>query len=103
MTITCKHFVAQGHAAPTYHQADAHLFAIGPMVSRITALCLRIAVGLAFKVSRGHVVDQKVVLQAKQFAQAVFQVFFQCFFVGQQLIQGAIPPVIIDLLRRHTQ
>ena len=58
-----------------HHQADADLQAVGPAVARIAALRQAVAGALALEIRARHVVQQQVVLQVEQRAQAFFQMF----------------------------
>jgi hypothetical protein len=89
---------------PTAHdQPDADLLAVGAVVARVTTLRLIVAFALAFKIGAGHVVQQQVVLQIEQLAEAVLEVFFQTGLVRQQRVQGAVELVVVDLAGRHAQ
>ncbi len=65
------------------------------MIARVAALRLRIALSLPFKVGRGDVVQQHVVVQGKQLAHPPRQVRFERRFVRQQLVERAIQPVLV--------
>ncbi len=101
--VSRENLVAQRHSALGNHQPDADLFAVGPMVARVAALGQRIAVGLALEIRAGHVVQQQVVLDAEQLAQAVLQEGFQRFFMRQNRVQRAIETLLVDLLGRNAQ
>src|SRR5262249_34910634 len=65
---------------------------------RVAALGLRVGGGLALEVGAGNVVEQQVVLQAEQAPQPPLQVQFQHRLVRQQPVQGAVEPVVVDLV-----
>jgi hypothetical protein len=49
MGVTGEHFVAQRKAIESDDQSNAHLLAIGAMITGIAALRLRVGFRLAFK------------------------------------------------------
>jgi len=61
--IAGENFVPQWDALLGDDQADAHLQAIRPTVTRITTLGLGITPALSFEVGAGDVVQQQVVLE----------------------------------------
>jgi len=63
----------------------------------------RVAFGEPLEVGAGHVVEDQVVVQLKQFPQAVLEMGLQRFLVRQQRVEAAVEPVIVDLVRRHAQ
>ena len=64
--IPRKYLVAQRHPVARHHKAYANLLAVGPMIPTVPALRLRIAFHLAFKIRRGDVVEQQVILDVEQ-------------------------------------
>ena len=73
------------------------------MVPRVASLSKRIGLGLALEIRARHVVQQQVVLQPEEFAEAILQEHFQGFFVRQQRVQGAVETLLIDLLDGNAQ
>ena len=99
--VAGEDLIAQWHAAAADHQPDAHLLAVAAMVAAVPASSLGIAVGLALEERAGHVVEQKVVVQFEQLAQAVLEVRLERVLVRQELIHRPVQPLLIDLLGRH--
>ena len=54
------------------------------MIARVASLRQRIALGFAFEIGAGHVVEQQIVIQIEQLAQLMPQMFFQLLLVRQQ-------------------
>jgi hypothetical protein len=69
--VAGEHFIAQGKAIKGHNKRDAHLLAIGPMISGIAALSQRIGFCLAFEVRARDVVEQHLILNGKQLSAAV--------------------------------
>lgn len=101
--ISGEHFVAQRQAATRYHQANAHLFAVGAVIPRVTALGQGIGIGLPLEVRAGHVIQQQVVLDREQFAEPLLEKRLQCRLVRQQLVESAIQAVVVHFIDRHAQ
>jgi len=80
-----------------------HLLAIGPMIARVAAPSERIGLGLALEIGAGHIVQQEVVLQSEEFAEAVLQEHFQGLLVRQQRIQRPVETLFVDLVRGNAQ
>ena len=95
--VAGKHFVAEREAIEAHHQRDAHLFAVGPVIARVAALRERVRLGLALEEGAGHVVEQHLVVDRKKLPAAARQMRFQRPLVLEQLIQGPIQPVLVDL------
>ena len=90
VAVAGEDFVAQRDPLPGHDQTDADLFAVGPPVAGVTALGLRVALAKPLEVGARHVVQQQIVIQVKEHAEAAFQVRLQSLFVRKQLIQGAV-------------
>ena len=101
--IAGEHFVAQRHPLAGDHQGDADLFAVGPMIAAVAALGQRVALGQAFEVGAGHIVEQQVVLQREQLAQPAAQMLLEGLLVRQQPIQGAVETIVVDPLHWQPQ
>ena len=101
--ISREHFVAQRQAAARHHQADADLFAVGPMVARVATLGQRIGMGLSLEVRARHVVQQQVVLDGEQLAEPLLEKHFQFRLVRQQFIETAVQTIVVHLVDRHAQ
>src|SRR5208337_5686624 len=78
-------------------QADADLLAVRTMIPRVATLRQRIALGEAFEVRTGHVVEQQIVFEREQRAELVLQMGLQPGLVCEQAIEPAIATVVIDL------
>jgi hypothetical protein len=63
----------------------------------------RIRRRLAFEVGAGDIVQKQVVVELEQFAQAFLQMLLDRLFVGQQLIQRTVQPVLVHLVRGHAE
>ena len=86
--VAGEHLVAQGKAVEGHDQRDAHLLAVGPMIARIAALCLRVGFRLAFEIGARDVVEQHLVLDREQLAAALRQMRFERRLVRQQMIEA---------------
>ena len=73
------------------------------MIARIAATCLRIGLGVALEIRARHVVEQYLVLDRKQLAAALRQMRFEFGLVGEQMIEPAIEPILVDLLLTELQ
>jgi len=62
--ISLENFVAQWHATPRNNKANADLFAIAPLVTRVASL--RSSKSASLKVGAGDVVQKQVVLEVEQ-------------------------------------
>jgi len=51
----------------------------------------------------GHVVQQQVVFDGEQFAEALLEKLFQRFLVRQQRIQAAIQAIVVHLVNGNTE
>ena len=69
--VAGEHLVAQGKAVEGHDKGDAHLFAVGTMISGIAALRLRVRLRLPFEIGARHVVEQHVVLDCEQLSAAL--------------------------------
>jgi len=96
--VAGEYFVAQRKAVEGHDERDAHLLAVGAMITGIAAPRLRISLGLALEISACYVVEQHLVLDRKQLAAALRQVRFEFGLVCEQMIEPAIEPILIDLL-----
>jgi hypothetical protein len=101
--ITGEYFVTQGKAVEGHDKRDAHLLAVGAMIAGIAALRLRICLGQSLKISARHVVEQHLVLDRKQLSAALRQMRFEFGLTGEQMIEAAIEPILIDLLVTELQ
>ena len=68
------------------------------MIARIAALRLRVGFRQAFEIGARDVVEQHLVLNRKQLAAALRQVRFERRLVAEKTIEGAIKPILVDLL-----
>src|SRR3979411_71241 len=103
MSIAGKHFVTQREAIEGHHERDAHLLAVGTMITRIAALRLWVRRGLALKICARHIIEQHLVLDCKQFSAALRQMRLKIGFGRQQMIETAIKAILVDLLVAELQ
>src|SRR6202048_3183570 len=96
--VAGENLVAQGKAVEGHYQRDTHLLAVGTMIARIAALRLRIGRGVALKIRARHVIEQHLVLDRKQLSAALRQMRFQLGLIGEQMIEPAVEPILVDLL-----
>jgi hypothetical protein len=68
--VAGEYLVAQREAVEGHHQGDADLLAVGAMVTAVAAAGQHVALGLAFEVGAGHVVQQHLVVDREQLAAA---------------------------------
>ena len=73
------------------------------MIAGIAASRLWIGLGLALKIRARHVVEQHFVLDCKQLAAALRQMRFELGLVGEQMIEPAIEPILVNLLVTELQ
>src|SRR6201995_2116215 len=73
------------------------------MIAGIATLCLRIVLRLALKERTRHVVEQHLVLDCKQLATALRQMRFEGGLVSEQMIEGAVETILVDLLIAELQ
>ena len=97
--VAGEHLVAQRHALARHHQADADLLAVRPMVAAVAARGQRVGLRLALEVGAGHVVQQQLVVELEQLAQAALEMGLQRRLVRQQAVERAIQPIVVDALR----
>ena len=103
MGVAGEYFVAQRKAVEGHDESDAHLLAVGAMIAGIAAPSLRICLGLALKIRARHVVEQHLVLDREQLSAALRQMRFELGLVGEQMIEPAIEPILVDLLVTELQ
>jgi len=73
------------------------------LISRVTALGLRIALGLALKIRAGHVVEQKLEAHPEPLAVTLHQMRAQRVLVCAEFVEGAVQPVVVDRARVHAK
>ncbi len=73
------------------------------MVAAVAAPGQRIGGGFALEISTGDVVEQQVVIERKQLAQALLQMRLERLLVRQQLVERAVQAVIVYPLLRHAE
>ena len=81
--VAGEYLVAQRNALARHHQPDAHLLAVTPMVAAVAALGERIGGGLSLEIRARHVVEQKLVVEPEQLAQAPLEMPLQRPLVRQ--------------------
>ena len=96
--VAGEHLVAQGKAVEGHDQRDAHLLAVGPMIARVAAPRQRVCFGLALEICARDIVEQHFVLNRKQLAAAPGQMRFERLLVQNEMIEGAVKPVFVDLI-----
>jgi hypothetical protein len=96
--VAGEHLVAQGKAVEGHDQRDAHLLAIRPMIPRVAAPRQRICFGLALEICARDIIEQHFVLNRKQLAAAPRQMRFERLLVQNKMIEGAVKPVLVDLI-----
>jgi len=69
----------------------------------VSPLGLGVALGGSLKVGGGYVIEQKVKGAAEQLAVTLLQMKAQGILVGEQCIQSAIEPVVVDLFAGNPQ
>jgi hypothetical protein len=94
--VAGEQLVAQGKSVEGHDERDAHLLAVGPMITGIAALGLRVRPGLAFEVCARDIVEQHLVLHRKQLAAALRQMRFKLGLVREQVIEPAIEAILVD-------
>ena len=100
--VAVEHLIAKRHSVSGLRLDDADLLAIRALVAGIPASSARCG-AFAFDERRGHIVEQKIVLQVEQRAQLVFKVLFKSGLVRKELVQGAVEPVVGDLFGRQAE
>jgi hypothetical protein len=70
------------------------LLTVGPLIPRVAALGLRIALHLSFEISRGQIVQVHGVIQAKQALLSCSQLALNQFTMGMKSIQVAVQSFI---------
>ena len=73
------------------------------MIAAVASLRERVALRLALEVGARHVIEQQVVGEVEEFAQALHQVLLEGFLVGQQPVQGTVEPVIVHAIGGNSQ
>jgi hypothetical protein len=86
-------FPTEREAVAVDDQADAQLLTVGAMIARVAALGLGMVFQTALAVGAGQVVEQQVVVQSKQIAGLLGQVFFDGGLVGFDQAETAIQMV----------
>ena len=66
LAISLEDLVGLGKALPVENQADHHLFAVRPLIARVAAPRLGIALALSFEVGRGQIVEVITVVQIEK-------------------------------------
>ena len=71
------------------------------MVAAVAAPGEWIGRGLSFEVGAGHVVEQQLVVEREQLAQAPLEMLLQTPLVRQQPVERPVQTVVVDPLHRH--
>lgn len=58
----------------------------------------RVCFRLAFKIRARDIIEQHFILNGKQLAAAPRQMRFECLLVQNEMIEGAVKPVFVDLI-----
>ena len=90
LAIAVEDLMGFGKALPVEHQADDDLFAVRPLIARITSLSLGIALAFALEVSRGQIVEIVAVVQIEKRLLSACQSRLDRAPVGVQAIEIAI-------------
>mgnify|MGYP000661908548 CR=1 FL=1 len=98
-TIAGKEFVAERKAFERDDQRQDQLFAIGPMIARVTALGLGHGLDVALKISAGQIVEQQIEGRAEEILPLLREVLFQGGLVRGDPIQAAIEPILLGHAR----
>ena len=73
------------------------------MIAAVAALREWIARRQALEVCAGHVIEQQIVVEREELAQAPFQMRLERGLVRQQPVEGAVQPVVVDLRARDLE
>ena len=103
IAIAGEHLVPERQAFARDDQRQIDLLAVRAVIARIPALCLRITRGLPLEIGRRHIIEQQIVLHCKQLPQPVLEMLLQRRLMGQELVEGAVEPIVVDFGRRHAQ
>ena len=101
--VAGKHLVAERHAVTTHHQSDADLLAVRPVVAAVAAPGERVSLGLAFEERARDVVEQQLVVEREQLAEAALEMLLEGSLVRQDRIERPVQSIIVDLLWRHPE
>src|SRR5690606_7429751 len=74
-----------------------------PLVSAVASLRLLDAVGRSLEVRRRHVVEEQVVLEIEEVAQALSQVLLQRLLQPEKLVHSAVEPHVVDKVGRDAE
>jgi hypothetical protein len=91
--VARQRFIAQGEAVAVDDQADAQLFAIGPMIAGVAALGLGIILQAPLEIGAGQVVQEQIVLEVKQIACLLGEVVLDGLLVGFDEAEAAVQMV----------
>jgi hypothetical protein len=94
VTIAGKAFVGGGKAVAVEHQPHHHLLAVGPLVARLVALGLRIALGQTLEVGRGEIIEEERVVEVKQAPFACGERGFNLLAARMKLVEVAVKGVV---------
>ena len=75
----------------------------GRLSRAVASFGLGVARGGPFKIGGGDVVEEEVEGGAEEFAVPVLEMSAQLILMGQKGIEGAVEPVIVDLVARNTK
>ncbi len=94
--ITGEDLIPYRHPLARDHQRQADLLAVGPVIAAVAPLRQRVALRQALEVDAGHVIEEQVVVEREQLAEAGHEMLLELPLVGQQAIESPIQPVVVD-------
>jgi hypothetical protein len=68
------------------------------MIPRVAAPRQRVCLGLALEICARDIIEQHLILDGKQLAAAPGQMRFERLLVQNEVIEGAVKPVFVDLV-----
>ncbi len=103
MPVSLEDLIAQRDPSLGDDQADADLLAVRTAVAGVAPLGLRVFLFLPLEVGRGDVVQEDVVADSKELAEAFFQMLLDRIFVLHELVQCPVEPLRVNLLIRDAK
>src|SRR5690606_14010095 len=103
VAVAGEDLVTDGVPLSSRDERDTDLLAVRPLVSAVASLRLLDAVGRSLEVRRRHVVEEQVVLEIEEVAQALSQVLLQRLLQPEKLVHSAVEPHVVDKVGRDAE
>ena len=103
MPVSLEDLVAKRDPPLGDDQADANLLAVRTAVAGVAPPGLRVFLFLPLEVGRGDVVQEDVVADSKELAEAFFQMLLDRIFVLYELVQCPVEPLRVNLFIRDAK